>query len=253
MGGGIIPAAINTAIGMAVPGLAGALIGAANTMGGHTLGSMARDALAPEGTPLGALLAIPGDIRGRIGEALSPITGGIGDVLSGAARDATTGLSNLLPDVTPPTSVPQAPPGVQPPASAVAVSTLDDEPFVGRNPPEDRQYAEIPPDIARRLSETASYGYRRVAESPRGLPEGAFGDPSFAQYRGGYFRESPAGSGEYHHVGPPGTSSVAQVYRREQIPEGSLIVPPGTQYADVFGVSRSDPSRLLEKQQFGLA
>jgi hypothetical protein len=159
MAGGIIPAAINTAIGMAVPGLGGALIGAGNTLFGHTLGSMARDALAPEGTALGDLLAIPGDIRGRIGQALSPITEGIGGELSGAA----TGLSGLLPDVAPPTSVPQAPPGVQPPAPEVVVDEeqivpgSEAEPFV-------RRYDDIPPEIAQRLAANVLYGEERLRE-----------------------------------------------------------------------------------------
>ena len=160
MGGGLIPAAINTAIGMGVPGLGGALIGAGNTLFGHTLGSMARDALAPEGTALGDLLAIPGDIRGRIGEALSPITEGIGDALSGATR----GLSGLLPDVTPPTSVPQVtPPGVQPPAPEVVVDEeqivpgSEAEPFV-------RSYDDIDPEIARRLAANVLYGEERLRE-----------------------------------------------------------------------------------------
>ena len=159
MFGGLIPAAINTAIGMAVPGLGGALIGAGNTLFGHTLGSMARDALAPEGTALGDLLAIPGDIRGRIGQALSPITEGIGGELSGAA----TGLSGLLPDVAPPTSVPQAPPGVQPPAPEVVVDEeqivpgSEAEPFV-------RRYDDIPPEIAQRLAANVLYGEERLRE-----------------------------------------------------------------------------------------
>ena len=160
MFGGLIPAAINTAIGMGVPGLGGALIGAGNTLFGHTLGSMARDALAPEGTALGDLLAIPGDIRGRIGEALSPITEGIGDALSGATR----GLSGLLPDVTPPTSVPQVtPPGVQPPAPEVVVDEeqivpgSEAEPFV-------RSYDDIDPEIARRLAANVLYGEERLRE-----------------------------------------------------------------------------------------
>ena len=162
MFGGLIPAAINTAIGMGVPGLGGALIGAGNTLFGHTLGSMARDAIgsATEGTALGRLLAIPGDIRGRIGEALSPITEGIGDALSGATR----GLSGLLPDVTPPTSVPQVtPPGVQPPAPEVVVDEeqivpgSEAEPFV-------RSYDDIDPEIARRLAANVLYGEERLRE-----------------------------------------------------------------------------------------
>ena len=159
MGGGIIPAAINTAIGLGVPGLGGALIGAGNTLFGHTLGSMARDAIgsATEGTALGRLLAIPGQIRGEIGNVLSPITEGIGDALSGA----TTGLSNIFPDVAPPTSVPQAPPGVQPPAPEVAVDEeqsvpeSEAEPFV-------RSYYEIPPEIAQRLAANVLYGEEQM-------------------------------------------------------------------------------------------
>ena len=160
MGGGIIPAAINTAIGMGVPGVAGGLINMGTLLSGNqTLGSMARNAIdsATGETALGRLLAIPGDIRGRIGQALSPITGGIGDALSGAA----TGLSGLLPGGTPPTSVPQAPPGVQPPAPEVVVDEeqivpgSEAEPFV-------RSYDDIPPEIARRLAANVLYGEERI-------------------------------------------------------------------------------------------
>ena len=164
MGGGIIPAAINTAIGMGVPGVAGGLINMGTLLSGNqTLGSMARNAIdsATGETALGRLLAIPGQIRGEIGNVLSPITEGIGDALSGAARDAATGLSNFLPGGTPPTSVPQAPPGVQPPAPEVVVDEeqivpgSEAEPFV-------RSYDDIPPEIARRLAANVLYGEERI-------------------------------------------------------------------------------------------
>ena len=147
---------------MAVPGVAGGFINMGTLLSGNqTLGSMARNAIdsATGETALGRLLAIPGQIRGEIGNVLSPITEGIGGELSGAA----TGLSGLLPDVTPPTSVPQAPPGVQPPAPEVVVDEeqivpgSEAEPFV-------RRYDDIPPEIAQRLAANVLYGEERLRE-----------------------------------------------------------------------------------------
>ena len=246
---GWMPALAATAIGALTPGAAGALVNLGIMGSGFpTLGSMARNALAPEGSPLGNILALPGEARALITNpfvnALSPVTDALGGV--GVASDIAAGITPDFLSHGPPVSTPEGFSGVEVPAplvpEVVTTDPTDDEPFVRDDTPP-REYADLSDALRRRLEQTSSTGYQAIAQSPAGLPEGSF-NPSLSQYQEGYYVENPVGSGQYHAVGPPGTSTVAMIFNRDQIPEGSLIAPPGTQYADVFGVQ---PSQTYEK------
>jgi hypothetical protein len=246
---GWIPALAATAIGALTPGLGG-LAANLGIMGSgyNTLGSMARNALAPEGSALGNILALPGqarsEITGLFGDALSPVTDALGHGAE-VARDIAAGITPDFLSHGPPVSTPEGFSGVEVPAplvpEVVTTDPTDEEPFVRDDTPP-REYADLSDAITGRLQENLSTGYQAIAQSPAGLPEGSF-DPSLSQYQEGYYLPIP-GTNLYQAVGPPGTSTVAMVFNRDQIPEGSLIAPPGTQYADVFGVQ---PSQTYEK------
>jgi hypothetical protein len=212
--------------------------------------------------------AILGDRRvGGLGEAFRNFSGEVGGRFARAGVPLGNFLQGLVPGGRDPQqqqefeqpSDPQVLPGQPSPVTPLPLAGDQVTPPTGSNTfVPDFVPDFVPEDILRLVEDTAAHGRGRLEKSREGLPEGAFGfgDPSWAQYRGGYFREYPPGSGQYHPVGPPGTFSVAKVYRRDQIPEGSLIAPPDTQfsgrdfYEAVFGVPLPGP---LEKQLAGLA
>jgi len=257
IGNGIIPAGMATAIGALTPGLGGLATNLGIMGSGFpTLGGMIMDSPAVQDSALGNILALPGEARAEItglfGDAFSPVTDALGGGV-GVASDIAANIGNQIAGITPdslshgpPVSTPEGFSGVEVPAplvpEVVTTDPTDEEPFVRDDTPP-REYADLSDAIAGRLQENLSTGYQAIAQSPAGLPEGSF-NPSLSQYQEGYYVENPVGSGQYHAVGPPGTSTVAMIFNRDQIPEGSLIAPPGTQYADVFGVQ---PSQTYEK------
>ena len=79
--------------------------------------------------------------------------------------------------------------------------------------------------------------------------------PLLTQYQQGYYVET--GDGYYRYQGPPGTSSTAQAYTREQLPSGAVVAPKGTKSSDVWGgiygqgYTRQSPYLALQGEAAG--
>jgi hypothetical protein len=75
------------------------------------------------------------------------------------------------------------------------------------------------------------------------LQPGAAAPSLLTQYQQGYYVET--GGGYYRSVGPPGTSSIGQVWKRDELPAGAVIAPKGTKSSDVWGTT---PGPRFSKQ-----
>jgi hypothetical protein len=74
------------------------------------------------------------------------------------------------------------------------------------------------------------------APRPSPAPQPGAAAPSLlTQYQQGYYVET--GGGYYRSVGPPGTSSIGQVWKRDELPAGAVIAPKGTKSSDVWGTT----------------